>query len=164
MFLCLTVKYTHLNQNNWIIDEAFTVQSGMKNHSGAYMTVGKGMIGRFAKTQTINTIRSTEAEVVAMYKNMPAILWTRYFLEAQGYPLKLPTLHQDNTSMKVLEIKGRAPSSKRTHHMNIRYFFFTDVHRHQHITIKYCPSDEMIGDFSKTLWGEQNSNASTISS
>ena len=31
--------------------------------------------------------------------------------------------------------------------MNIRYFFIADVQKRQHITIDYCPTDEMIGDF-----------------
>ena len=38
-------------------------------------------------------------------------------------------------------------SSKRTRHTNIRYFFVTDVQKCQHITIEYCPTGEMIGDF-----------------
>ena len=31
--------------------------------------------------------------------------------------------------------------------MNIRYFFVTDVQKRQHITIEYCPTDDMIGNF-----------------
>ena len=31
--------------------------------------------------------------------------------------------------------------------MNIIYFFVGDVQKHQDITIEYCPTDEMIGDF-----------------
>ena len=99
------------------------------------------------KHKKINITSSIEAEMVAMYKNMPAILWTRYFLEAQGYPLKSSKLHQDNTSTNLLKTNGRASSSKRIHHMNIRCFFVADVHRLQHITIEYCPIDEMIEDF-----------------
>ena len=74
----------------------------MKSHTGAYMTFGKGMIDGSSKTQKINTTSSTEAEVVAVHENMPTILWTRYFLVAQGYPLKPTKLHQDNTSVELL--------------------------------------------------------------
>ena len=31
--------------------------------------------------------------------------------------------------------------------MNITYFFVADVQKRKHITIEYCPTDEMIGDF-----------------
>ena len=30
---------------------------------------------------------------------------------------------------------------------NIRYFFVADVAKHKHITLQYCPTDEMIGYF-----------------
>jgi hypothetical protein len=154
MFLRLTVEAAYLDQNHWFIDGAFAVHPDMRSHTGAYMTFGKGMVDGSAKTQKIKTTSSTEAEVVAVYENMPALMWVRYFLEAQGYPLKPTTLHQDNTSAMLLELNGRASSSRRTRHMNIRYFFVGDVAKRQHITIEYCPTDEMIGDFfTKPLGG-----------
>ena len=41
---------------------------------------------------------NTEAETVAVQDNdnVPAILCTRCFLEAQGYPLNQSVVHQDN--------------------------------------------------------------------
>jgi len=118
------------------------------------MSFGKGMIDGTSATQKINTTSSTECEVVGVHDNMPAILWTRYFLEAQGYPLRPSKIHQDNLSSQLLETNGRGSSSKRTRHMNIRYFFVADVIRRNHITIEYCPTDEMIGDFfTKPLGG-----------
>ena len=77
MFLRLTVEATYLNQNHWFIDGVFAVYPDMKSHTGAYMIFGKGMINGSAKTQMINTTSSTEVVVVAMYKHMPAIIWTR---------------------------------------------------------------------------------------
>ena len=114
MLLCLTVEANYLDQNYWFIDGAFTVHPYMKSHTGAYTTFRKGIVDGSAKTQKINTTSSTEAEVVAMCENMPAIMWTRYFLEAQGYPLKPTKLHQDNTSAKLLGLNGRSSSSRRT--------------------------------------------------
>ena len=93
LFLRLTVEANCLDQNHWFIDGAFAVHPDMKSHTGAYMTFGKGMVDGSAKTQKINTTSSTEAEVVAVYENMPAIMWVRYFLDKQGYPLKPTTLH-----------------------------------------------------------------------
>ena len=147
MFLRLTVEAAYLDQNHWFIDGAFAVYPDMRSHTGAYMTFGKGMVDGSAKTQKINTTSSTEAEAVAVYENMPALMWVRYFLEAQGYPLKPTTLHQDNTSAMLLELNRRESSSRRTRHMNILYFFVGDVAKRQHVTIDYCPTDDMIGDF-----------------
>ena len=111
------------------------------------MTFGKGMIDGSSKGQHINTTSSTEAEVVTVHDNMCAILWTGYFMEAQGYPLKPSEVQQDNFSSKLMETNGRASSSKRTRHINIRYFFVANVIEQKHLTLKYCPTDKMIGDF-----------------
>ena len=146
-FLRLTIEATYLDQNHWFVDGAFTVHEDMKSHTSAYMTFGKGMIDGSSRTQQINTTSSTEAEVVAVHENMAAILWTRYFLEVQGYPLLPSILHQGNIAAELLQTNGRASSSKRTRHMNIRYFFAADVPKRNHITIQHCPTNEMIGDF-----------------
>ena len=106
MFLRLTIEANYFDQNHWFIDRAFTVYPDTKSHLGAYMTFGMGMVEGSAKTQKFNTTSLTETEVVALYENMPAIMWTRYFFEAQGYPLKPTTLHQDNTSAMLLELNG----------------------------------------------------------
>jgi hypothetical protein len=47
------------------------------------------------------------------------VLWTRYFLDAQGYGVTDSTVYQDNQSAMLLEIYGRASSSKRTRHINL---------------------------------------------
>ena len=120
----------------------------------AALNVGKGMMGGSSNKQKINTTSSTEAETVAVHDNMPNILWTRYFLEEQGYPMRPSVIHQDNQSAELLETNGQGSSSKRTRHMNIRYFFVADCKDWGHVTIKYCPTDEMIGDFfTKPLGG-----------
>ena len=102
MFLRLTVEANYLDQNHCFSDCVFAVHLDMRSHTGAYITFGKGMVDGSAKTQKINTTSSTEVEVVTVYTNMPASIWTWYFLEAQGYPLKPTKLHQDNISAKLL--------------------------------------------------------------
>ena len=63
-------------------------------------------------------------------------------------------LHKDNTSTMLLEVNAWASGSKRTRHMNIIYFLVADVAKRKHVTIEYCPTDEMIGDFvTKPFWG-----------
>ena len=75
------------------------------------------------------------------------ILWTKYFLEAQGYKVRENILYQDNKSTILLLNNGKASSRKRTRAINIRYFFLHDQQEKGNITIKYCPTGEMIGDF-----------------
>jgi hypothetical protein len=47
----------------------------------------------------------------------------------------------------LLENNGRASSSKRTRHINIRYFFITDRIAAGEVKIEYCPTGEMIADY-----------------
>ena len=50
--------------------------------------MGKGAIYSTLSKQKINTKSSTEVEVVSVADVIPQILWTGYFLEAQGYSTK----------------------------------------------------------------------------
>jgi len=104
--------------------------------------------------QKLNTRSSTEAEVVSVDDFMPAICWTRYFMKAQGYDVQDNVLAQDNKASILLEKNGKASSSKRTKHINIRYFFVTDRVAKGEVRIEWCPTLEMIGDYmTKPLQG-----------
>jgi hypothetical protein len=155
-FLRLTMEAAYLDQNHWFIDGAFAVHNDMRSHSGSFMTFGKGMMDGGSNKQKLNTRSSTETETVAVHDYMPAVLWTRYFMEEQGYPMMPSIIYQDNHSSILLETNGRGSSSKRTRHMHIRYFFVADCQQRGHVQIKYCPTDEMIGDFfTKPLGGSK---------
>ena len=53
-----------------------------------------------------------------------------------------------------MENNGKAPCTKRTKHINIRYFYITDKVKSGEITIKYCPTKEITADyFAKPLAG-----------
>jgi hypothetical protein len=55
-----------------------------------------------------------------------------------------------------METNGKKSSGKRTRALNIRYFFLTDQAVKGNVTIVYCPTDDMIGDFhTKPLLGEK---------
>ena len=85
---------------------------------------------------------------------MPSILWTRYFLKAQGYQVDENILYQDNKSSILLEKNGKASSSKRTRHISIRYFFVTDRITKGELSVEWCPTAQMIADFmTKPLQG-----------
>ena len=68
-------------------------------------------------------------------------------MEAQGYVINENIVFQDNQSAILLEKNGKASSSKRTKHINIRYFFVTDRVKNGELSIEWCPTGDMIGDF-----------------
>ena len=138
----------------WFPDAAFAVHADFKSHTGGTGTMGKGVIKSISCKQKLNTKSSTEAELVAADDVVPSALWTRLFLLSQGYKSKT-TLFQDNTSAILLEKNGTKSSSKRTRHLNIRYFFITDCYSKDLLGIEHCSTENMQGDYpSKPLQGK----------
>ena len=145
MPLMLEADDTHVVK--WWLDASFKVHHDMKEHTGGMLTMGKGATYSRSIGQKLVSRSSTESELIGLYDMMPQILWTRYFLDAQGYGVVDSVVHQDNKSAILLEDNGKMSSSKRTRHLNIRYFFVTDRFKAKEITIKHCPSAQMIADF-----------------
>jgi len=78
---------------------------------------------------------------------MPFTFWPRYFLEAQGYGINESMVYEDNQSAILPEKNGQASSSKRTKHINIRYFSVTDRIAQNNLSVEWCPSGDLISDF-----------------
>ena len=97
---------------------------------------------------------------------MTFILWLKYFLEEQTKELpenskikelgKTTIVEQDNTSSILLEKNGRRSSTKRTRHINIRYYFITEKLRSGEITdVVHKSTSEMQSDaLTKGLQGK----------
>jgi hypothetical protein len=121
--LPLTLEADDMHVVKWWVDASFAVHPDMKSHTGATMSLGKGAAYSRSTRQRLNTKSSTEAELVGVDDVMPQVLWTRYFLEAQGYTVVRDSIiYQDNQSSILLEKNGKCSSSKRTWHINIRFF------------------------------------------
>jgi hypothetical protein len=152
----LTLEADECNIVKWWVDASFAVHPDMRSHTGGVMMLGKGAIYGTSTRQKINTKSSTEAELVGVNDILPQALWTRYFLEAQGYAVNESIVYQDNKSTILLAENGKASSGKRTRHINIRYFFIKDRVASGEVKIEYCPTNEMVGDFfTKPLHGMQ---------
>ena len=67
---------------------------------------------------------------------MPQMLWTRYFLEAQGYGIDGNILYQDNMSAVLLDKNKKKSSTKNTKHINVRY-------ETGDVVIKHCLTEKM---------------------
>ncbi len=131
----------------WWVDGSFGVHPNMRGHTGGGLSMGRGFPISMSTKQKLNTRSSTESELVAVDDCMPAVLRTRYFMKAQGYDVRETIVYQDNQSAILSEKNGKASSSKRTKHINIRYFFVTDRVATGELTLVWCPTDDMIGDF-----------------
>ena len=137
------------------MDAACAVHPDMRSHTGHVFSLGKGTPVCASTKQKLNAKSSVEAELVGVDDAMPNLLWISYFLKEQGYNSNTPIMYQDNKSAILLEENGSKSSSKRTKHINIRYYFIMDRINSNEIEIKYCPTDAMVADFfSKPLQGK----------
>jgi hypothetical protein len=138
----------------WYIDGSYGVHPNMRGQSGGGLTMGRGFPNGSSTKQKINGRSSTEGELIGVDDFMPAILWTRRFLEAQDYDVTENIVYQDNKSAMLLEKNGKASSGKRTKHINIRFFFITDMIEKGEVKVEWCPTEDMTADFwTKPLQG-----------
>ena len=75
------------------------------------------------------------------------ILWAKKFLEKQEYKIEQNILYQDNKSTILLHVNKKRSSGKQTRALNIRYFFMHDQQQKGNVSIAYCPTRKMTGDF-----------------
>jgi hypothetical protein len=138
----------------WHLDASFAVHKDLKSHTGAVMSLGKGSIQSVSTKQKSNSRSSTAAELISMDDIISKVLWTKLFLDAQGYKIKQNIVLRDNMSTMKLETNGKASSGKRTRHFNIKLFYITDLIEKKEVEIQYCPTDSMTGDYmTKPLTG-----------
>ena len=140
---------------SWYVDASFAVHPDMRGHTGGAMTMGRGYPLDTSTKHKLNSRNSTESEIIAVDNLISQILWTRLFMKAQGVEVRDNILYQDNKSAVLLETNGRASSSKRTKHINIRYYYVADRVAKGDLRIVWCPTDKMIADFlTKPLQGK----------
>ena len=110
--LALTLKKaddTHVIK--WWVDASFAVHPDMRSHTSGTMSLSKGSTYSTSMHHKINTKSSMEAKLVAVNDVMLLILWTCYFLEAQGYEVHENNVFQDNQSTILLKKNGKHSSS-----------------------------------------------------
>ena len=69
-----------------------------------------------SRKQKLNSRSSTKAKLVAVDDCMTMIIWTKLFLEAQGYIVKQNVLYQDNKSAILLKIMESEVQVKELEH------------------------------------------------
>jgi hypothetical protein len=133
------------------VDASYAVHPDQKSHTGGRMSFGTGGFVCKSSKQKLNTRSS---ELVGASDYLPHILWVKMFLEAQGYRLGETYLEQDNESAIKLEKNGRMSAGPRSRHINIRYFWIKDRAKEECISVRHCPTMDMLGDFfTKPLQG-----------
>ena len=110
----LILRADSLHILKWFVDASFAVHPDFRSHTGIAFTLGKGCPSTKSGKQKLNTRSSTESELVGADDASQMMLWTKFFMEAQGYPIEENILYQDNQSTILLFENGKRFSSKRT--------------------------------------------------
>lgn len=145
--LFLTLEAEEVTVPKWWVDASFAVHQDCRSHSGGVLSLGKGAVYSSCLKQRLNGKSSTKAELIAVDDFIGQVLCTKYFLEAQGYAIKRSVVLQDNKSAILLENNARMSGSKRTRHINIRYYFITDRVKAGEVEVQHCPADQIVADF-----------------
>ena len=107
------------------------------------MTMGEGAIISSSNKQKINTKSACESELVGIDDAIPTMLWSLYFIQAQGIDTKRIRLYQDNKSTILLASHGQMSSSKRTKHIKAKFFFIADKVSAGEIAIEHMPTEDV---------------------
>ena len=144
------------------IDAAYAVHTDMRGQTGGAMSFGTGVVHGRSSKQKLNAKSSTEAEIIGVSEYLPFHIWALNFLKCQGYNVEKKILFQDNMSAMRLEKNGRNSCTGNSRHIDIRYFFVKDRVEGGEIDIVYCPTEEILVDFSVNLYRENFFESSEI--
>jgi hypothetical protein len=107
----------------------------------------------FSHKQKSNSRSSTQTEMIGINNAMPNVLWSLYFIQAQGYPMTHALIYQDNKIAILLETNGKWSSSKRTKHIKMKYFFVKDCIDKGKVVIEHKPDTKMWVDMLSKFTG-----------
>jgi hypothetical protein len=135
----------------WYMDASFAVHLDFQSQTSTMMTLGKSVMQSIVRKQKMNVRSSTEGKLVAVDNAATMILWTKLFLEAQGYNVDKNVVYQDNKNAILLETNSKKSSGKQTRALNICYFLITDQVEKGNVQIEHCGTDNMVQDFLQSL-------------
>ena len=135
------------------IDASFAGHSDFRSHTGVAIVIGTTPIWIKSKRQRINTVNSTESEIVALSDQMYSAILVSDFLVSQGYDLPAPIIYQDNTSaIRLTDAKAKICARK---YLGVRQTSISDLVKSKEIDIRYLSTSKMWADgLTKPLFGE----------
>ena len=89
MDMKLFLSVDNLQTLTWWVDASYAVHWDSRSHTGMVMYLGLGAAMSVSWRQKLNTGSSTEAELVGIDDAL--IMWSLYFIQAQGYEVSRPS-------------------------------------------------------------------------
>jgi hypothetical protein len=142
-YLKLRLSVENVGMLKWYVDGLHNVHLDCRGHRGVLFCMGKGATTSYSRKLKLNTCSLTESKLVMADMYMPEMLWSLYFIQAQGYEAECVGLYQDNISTQLLIKNGWMLSGKRKKHIKAKFFFIKDRVDKGEIKVMDCPTEEM---------------------
>ena len=91
----------------WWVDASYAVHKEYNGNTRVMVCLGKGDVGSFTRKKRIQGNISTEDEIIGTYDAIPQDLWSKYFIEDQGYTMEQNIIHQDKKMATLLKVNGK---------------------------------------------------------
>jgi uncharacterized protein YlaN (UPF0358 family) len=120
-----------------------------KSISGYVFMKGGGAISWRSKKQPIISLSSMEAEYIGLTSAIQEALWLRKLNEDFSNYEKI-IINEDNQS--TIKLTENPINNDRSKHIDVRFHFIKERLDNKIMTLKYCPTQEMVADtFTKGL-------------
>jgi hypothetical protein len=144
--LCMVLAPSCIDEVDIYVDASYGTHPDGKSHTGRVISLGKcAPVAASSTKQKIVTKSSTESELVGLCDSVGDGVGVAELLRSLGYDVKPIIFHQDNMSTIRMAENG-ASASRRTRHINVRYFFIKERIDTGEIRVSYLPTEEMIAD------------------
>ena len=126
-------------------DASFGIHLNGRSHSGIVITLAPfgGPIIAKSKMQSLVTLSSTEAELVAAVDGVRRAEYLQRTLTELTFPTYPIILRQDNQSTITIIKNGEGYKGK-SRHMRVRYGYLNDLFRADELLIEYEPTNLMV--------------------
>ena len=146
----MSVGVTYLYKNNMELmvhaDASHLLHPEGYGHTGIIITVGDSIVYARSSKQKMQTLSSTESELIALQEASTLVVWMRYLLGDIGCPVSKPTIvTQDNQSATIIAEQGG--NFQRTKHLVGRFNYLRERIVNGDMVIKYRQTDRMPADY-----------------
>ena len=105
--LPLTLSANGAGMLKCYVDGSYGVHPNIRGHSGGGLYTGTVFPISSSTKHKLNTISSTESDIVGVDDFRPSIIWTRNLLNAQDYDVTENIIFQDNKRAILLDKNGK---------------------------------------------------------
>ena len=113
--------------------------------TGNLFLLSESAISWSSKKQSVIALSTAEAEYISLSSATQEIVWLRRLFNDLGIGINEPTtVFEDNQS--AIAIANNPVCHTRTKHIDIRYHYVRKAINDEIISIRYCPTEEMVAD------------------